>query len=172
MVAITGVCSQADAVLDQCSCFIESVSDDKFAVPSTVLAGGTIGKHIRHTLDHYKALMEGHANSSPVDYDHRTREVPIETDRAAASEAVADLRARIAGLDEQALGKPVCIRVMISADGSETELQSTLARELAFASHHAIHHNAMMKAIAQELAVECSDGFGVAPSTLEYQARS
>ncbi len=172
MAAITGVCCQADAVLDQCACFIESVADDKFSQPSAVLAGGTIGKHLRHTLDHYKALMDGHASNTPVDYDHRTREVPIETDRSAAGEAVAELRARIADLDEQALSSPVRIRVMLTSDGDETELTSTVARELAFASHHAIHHNAMMKAIAMEMDVSCSDCFGVAPSTLEYQARS
>lgn len=172
MSSLSGVRLQADAILDQCSCFIEALSDHAFAQPSTVLAGGTIGKHLRHTLDHYKALIEGHAKSEAVDYDHRTREVPIESDRAAAREAVADLRTRIGNLDEQALASPVQIRVMLTADGTEAELTSTFARELAFASHHAIHHNAMMKAIAQEFDITCTDGFGVAPSTLEYQSRS
>jgi hypothetical protein len=49
-------------------------------------------------------------------------------------------------------------------------LGSTLARELAFASHHAIHHHAMMKAIAQEHGQAAESGFGVAPSTLNHES--
>lgn len=164
----TAVTAQADAILNQCACFIEALPDAAFRQTSEVLGGGTIGKHLRHTLDHYRALIEG--RGSVIDYDRREREVPVERDRAAALEAVESLRARITALDPAALAGPVRIRVMLSSDGSTAELDSTLARELAFASHHAIHHNAMIQAIAAEFGVACGEGFGVAPSTLEHQS--
>lgn len=64
---------------------------------------------------------------------------------------------------------PVRVRVMVSGDGAETELVSSLARELAFATHHAVHHQAMMRAIAGEFGVEASSDFGKAPSTINHE---
>lgn len=170
MSTTTGVTAQADAILAQCACLIEALPDKAFCQTSEVMAGGTIGKHLRHTLDHYRALIEG--RDGVVDYDHRQREVPVERDRSAALEAVETIRTQIADLDAKALAAPVKIRVMLSSDGASTDLTSTVARELAFASHHAIHHSAMIKAIAGECGVSCGEGFGVAPSTLEYQSRA
>jgi hypothetical protein len=49
------------------------------------------------------------------------------------------------------------------------ELVSTLGRELAFATHHAVHHQAMMKAIAFEFGVEVEECFGKAPATVNAE---
>lgn len=163
------VAQQADAILAQCACFIEALPDAAYVTPSNGIKGGTIGKHVRHCLDHYRALIEGHADGRVVEYDHRERNVPIEVDRAQALEAVQSLRLRIGALASDRLNDAVRIRVMLAGDGSEAELGSTLARELAFASHHAIHHHAMMKAIAQEHGQPASSEFGVAPSTLNFE---
>lgn len=171
MTNITGVASQADFMLAQCASFIECVSTEAFARESNFVRGGTIGKHVRHTLDHYRALLDGFDQSTVVDYDHRRRNVPIESDRRLALEAVADIRRRISTLDADALRARVRIRVMLAADGSEAELDSTLARELAFASHHAIHHNALMKTIAAEFEIDTPPEFGMAPSTLNFQTQ-
>ena len=35
--------------------------------------------------------------------------------------------------------------------------------------HHAIHHNAILKAIGLELGFECPEGFGTAPSTINFE---
>ncbi|GAB4385814.1 MAG: hypothetical protein Kow0022_13080 [Phycisphaerales bacterium] len=171
MTNITGVASQADFMLAQCASFIECVPTETFARESDRVRGGTIGKHVRHTLDHYRAILDGFEQSAVVDYDHRRRNVPIESDRRLALEAVAEIRQRIRMLDADALSARVRIRVMLAADGSEAELDSTLARELAFASHHAIHHNALMKAIAAEFEIDTPPEFGVAPSTLNFQTQ-
>ena len=61
------------------------------------------------------------------------------------------------------------VRVMVSAEGAEASLGSTLARELAFAVHHAVHHNAMIASIAGELGIACPAGFGKAPSTANHE---
>ncbi|RMH13190.1 MAG: hypothetical protein D6695_04775 [Planctomycetota bacterium] len=136
------------------------------------MRGGTIGKHLRHTLDHYRALIDGYERAESVDYDRRQRNVPIESDRGAALDAVSELRRRVAALGEEGLRAPVRIRIMLAGDGAEAELDSTVGRELAFASHHAIHHNAMIKTIAAEFGVDTPDEFGVAPSTLNFLGQS
>lgn len=56
-------------------------------------------------------------------------------------------------------------------------LQSTLSRELVFASSHTVHHFALISVIARLQSVEVTSAFGVAPATASYlvqgdQARS
>ncbi len=157
----------ADTLLDQCSLIVDEVSDADFTAPSAVLPGGTIGTHLRHTLDHFAAITS-RETTDPIDYDHRDRGVPVETDRAAAREQIARLRAGIDGLEGTG-GDEVRIRIMLSAEGREAVLRSTVAREVAFATHHGIHHVAMMKAIAREMGIELDADIGKAPSTINYE---
>lgn len=161
------VAAAAAAMLDQCAAFIREVPGDRYVQPSRTLQGGTIGKHVRHTLDHYRAALAG--TEQVIDYDHRERNVPMETEPREALAAIEALRRDLLGLTPAAMGSAVRIRVMIAGDGTEAELGSTLARELAFASHHAVHHHAMLSAIATELGVGTGPEFGKAPSTISYE---
>jgi uncharacterized damage-inducible protein DinB len=162
------VAAAAIAMLDQCAAFV-CAAGAAYADESRILKGGTIGKHVRHTLDHFRAALEGAAAGVVVDYDHRERDVPMETEQAAALEAIAMLRRRLARVVDTELDRPLRVRVLLTADGQEAELRSTLGRELAFATHHAVHHCAMLGAIAAEFAVPTEDGFGKAPSTLKHE---
>jgi uncharacterized damage-inducible protein DinB len=161
------VSEAASALLEQCAAFIQCVPLAAYAAESRTIQGGTIGKHIRHTLDHFRAAMEG-AHGRIIDYDHRQREVPMETEPTEALEAIARLRDQLSMLAAQRLHAPVRIRVMLTGDGVEAELGSTLARELAFATHHAVHHHAMLGAIAAEMGIAIAPGFGKAPSTIRH----
>jgi len=162
------VAATAAALLEQCAGFIESVSDEAYTTSATSIRGGTLGKHVRHVVDHFAAAVDGPRRGEPIDYDHRDREVPMETDRGAAVEAIAGVRSAIEGLDGSRMDEPVRVRVMLDGDGHQAELGSTLARELFFATHHAIHHFAMMRAIAGEFGVDPGDEFGKAPSTISF----
>ncbi|HZW10107.1 MAG TPA: hypothetical protein VFF69_09410, partial [Phycisphaerales bacterium] len=86
----------------------------------------------------------------------------------AARSHIALLRTGVAGL-RGAAGEPVTIRVMLSEDGEEALLESTVAREVAFATHHGVHHVAMMKAIAGEMGIELAADAGKAASTIQYE---
>lgn len=163
------VAGAACAVLDQCARFIGCLPEGCYARESRVLKGGTIGKHVRHTVDHFAAAVGGLDAGEPIDYDHRSREVPMETSPTVAMDAIARLRDRLVALDGPAMGRPVRVRVMVAGDGTEATLDSSLGRELHFAFHHAVHHHAMLKAIAGEFGIEAPSDFGVAPSTVNYQ---
>jgi uncharacterized damage-inducible protein DinB len=161
----------AEAVLSQCQAFVLSVSDASYSTPSSTIRGGTIGKHLRHTLDHFSAVLGVVAEpDQPIDYDARERNVPMETDRRIAITAMSDLRDQLAAAASEGLERTVRVRVMIDAEGRTADLGSTLGRELAFATHHAVHHQAMMKAIATEFGVAVSDQFGKANSTVQFEA--
>lgn len=166
------VCAAAISLLDQCEEFVRLVGAGVYGRDSAVLKGGTIGKHIRHTLDHFRAVLDGAAPGEVVDYDRRERHVPMETDPAAALGAIAALRERLLGVSERDIATAIRVRIMLAGDGSGTELDSTLGRELAFAAHHAVHHHAMLSAIAAEFGVVTAPEFGKAPSTICFERGS
>ena len=160
------------AILAQCAGLLDELDDACYTADSETIKGGTIGKHVRHSLDHFEAAMFGLEHKEIVDYDHRERAVEMETSRAAALGAIGSLRKRIEVLGESDLGTALRIRVMLSGEGAEAVLDSTLGREIFFATHHAIHHHAMIKAIAREHGYEPGDDFGKAPSTINFERTS
>lgn len=167
-----GVVGAALALLEQCDAFIRLLPEQAYTADSATIRGGTIGKHIRHLLDHFDAILVGVEAEAAIDYDHRERDVPMELRPVAALEGIERTRRRLAGLMARPLDGPARIRVMLAADGSEAEFGTTIARELAFATHHAIHHQAMMRAIAQEHGVAPGPDFGKAPSTINHASRA
>lgn len=162
---LAAVVAAADLYLGQCAAFVDRASDEAYRADSRTIVGGTIGKHVRHTLDHFRAALAVTLDGSPIDYDRRERNVAMETDRAAAIEAIREIRADLAALARSSLASPVKVRVMLLADGTEAVLDSTMARELAFAAHHAVHHHAMIRAIGAEVGVRAEEFFGEAAAT-------
>ena len=165
------VAATADAILDQCAGFIGAVPADHYARPAATIAGGPIGQHARHVLDHFRAALTTPA-CDPIDYDCRHRGTRVETEADAALGEINALRAIVQALDEPAMNTQVTTRVMLTGGGETADLRSTLGRAVFFASDDAIHHHAMMKAIGREFGVDAPEGFGTAPSTINYEATS
>lgn len=161
------VLRSARAILEQTREAVRGLSDRAYGTPGS--QGAAIGQHVRHTLDHYRKLLDGFASGGVVEYDRRDRGVAVETDRSAALEAIGSIIAGFDGLDEARLAFPVRVRAMVNGEGDEVEMESTLVRELWFATHHAIHHNALIKGVAAEFGAELPRGFGRAPSTVNFE---
>jgi uncharacterized damage-inducible protein DinB len=159
----------ADTQLQQCELFVRELSDVVYTSESTILPGGTVGKHLRHVVDHYHAIIAGATTSEPVDYDHRLRDVPMEVDRAHALRTLTALRTSLHELSPLGHTAPLHVHVMVAGDGCCATLGTTLGRELAFATHHGVHHQAMMRAIAGEFGVDVPINFGKAPSTINHE---
>ncbi|GAB4515636.1 MAG: hypothetical protein Tsb0013_20200 [Phycisphaerales bacterium] len=158
----------ACALLGQVRSLAGSIDDERYTTPSASMFGATIGAHVRHTLDHFRAALTG-LEGDVVDYDHRDRATAIEQSVDAAIAEIDALAGAIGAIGEEDAARGVTVRVMLSGDGACAELSTTLARELAFAAHHGVHHNAMIKAICCELGVETPEGFGKAPSTIQHE---
>jgi hypothetical protein len=174
------VAAAADHVLAQCAGLVRRVNANAMTAPSRVLPGGTLGKHVRHMVDHFAAAaelgcrgaasgVEGNGQGECVDYDHRARNVPMESDPGIALDVIEQVRGRIREASRASLDAPVRIRMMLSGAGDRAEMVSSVGRELAFATHHAIHHQAMLRAIAAEQGVELDADFGKAPGTLHHE---
>lgn len=166
---ITAVPEMARAILRQCAETLDRFSDEQYAAPAPDGSGGSVGKHVRHALDHFRALLE-HPEDA-IDYDRRDRGVPVETDRSVARDEIERLGEAAGGLSEVDLYRDVSVRVMLDGAGTTTSLPSTLGRELFFAVHHAIHHHAMIRSLACGMGVELCCAFGKAPSTLDHERR-
>ena len=168
--ATARVRAAAVALLDQIAASVAALDAGVYARPENSGGGATIGKHVRHALDHYAALLERDPGpGGTVAYDRRVRGGSVETDPDAAAARALELRARIDDLGDGGMGAEVRIGVLMSPDDPEVELRSTLVRELAFVCHHATHHLAMIKPLARESGIELPAELGRAPSTVAHE---
>ncbi len=163
------IAASALAILVQCDELLNRVDDHAYVQPCNLMGGSTIGQHLRHTLDHYTAISGANA-AEPIDYDHRVRGGDIETNRAAARACIETIVKFIQSLELEEMENDVSICIMVSSDGKLADARSSLARELAFATHHAVHHNAMIASIARAANLNLSAEFGKAPSTINYES--
>ncbi|KAG7373595.1 hypothetical protein IV203_034319 [Nitzschia inconspicua] len=176
--------------------FGDDAAKDCYQQPCRIV-GASIGQHVRHSMDHIELATKmaiqctkagcndgGRGDSSinqrQIHYDLRQRGGSDEYD-------INDAEARIRQVqhliqheavrpdDDDYSFKPHAISAyfMLSGDGDEFRLPSTIYRELGFAAHHAIHHMAMVKVIAQETFQLSPErlplNFGKAPSTINFE---
>jgi hypothetical protein len=126
---------------------------------------GSIGGHVRHCLDHVRALELG-IERGLVDYDARRRDPNIETEREAAVLSLMAAASRLLGVPDDALRRVVVVRSLVTTGGPVLEAASSVARELAFVISHTIHHNAQIALLAHRVgSSRLPRRFGVAPST-------
>ncbi len=158
-------------ILQECATLLATLPTSVFTASSRLLPGGTVGKHVRHLLDHVHAPIDALGTPNRViDYDHRERDTAVESNLLVAIGVIDRLERRLDGLDESAAGQPVRVRAMLSAQGETVTRASTLGREIAFALHHALHHQAMLAAICREHGLAIDPSFGIAPSTAAHEA--
>ncbi|KAG0307433.1 hypothetical protein BGZ98_000283 [Dissophora globulifera] len=158
-----------------------------YTKPSALACQGTIGKHVRHLHDHFRLLLSTYPPSKGlpadqewcVDYDQRSREVPMETDIDFAISEMKRLRVILEqcqhseNTKEQQhplssdLSRTVTLRATVDPLHPPISFQTTFGRELWFCSLHAVHHFAMIKVICGEFGMPLTEGFGLAPSTLK-----
>lgn len=140
----------------------------------------SIGQHVRHSMDHLERAAHAATNAEEreIHYDVRTRGVADENDMDAAASRILRVEAQLEGVTSNpayisVTSHPIRACFMLSGDSElEYNLPSTVARELGFAAHHAIHHLAMVRIIATKTVglsdLELPQDFGRAPSTVNY----
>uniref|UniRef100_A0A7S4NEP6 Uncharacterized protein n=1 Tax=Odontella aurita TaxID=265563 RepID=A0A7S4NEP6_9STRA len=161
------------------------------------IVGASIGQHFRHSMDHIEIAALVAAESSPpcpkealkpieLHYDLRVRGGTLEKDMELSINRITSVidvlhslsNSCIEGTNEVSVAMvPVHAHFFLSSDQAfEEPLPSTVARELGFAAHHAIHHMAMVKIISLQSCglheSDLPDHFGRAPSTIKYDGHS
>ena len=159
------------AILDELRSVLGALSSADYTTRmGPTFANASIGGHVRHCLDHARALIDGRI-AGTIDYDHRERGTAIESDPAAAAMELDRLIDSTRGLAGIEADEPVGVAVMPTRDGEASVLSSTLARELAFVLSHTIHHNATIRGMAVAAGHAVPSSFGYAPSTLAHKDR-
>lgn len=121
------------------------------------------GGHMRHIIDHYKALQLG-VESGVIDYDVRSRGSQVQFDPQAALKALQDIKLWLIELDSEVLSTFVKLSTEVSIKQSLVQLvDTTIARELIFVGSHAVHHFAMIARLSQD--ENLPNQFGIAPAT-------
>lgn len=152
-------------LLDDVASLVATMDTTAYATSSVPGVSGSIGKHVRHLLDHVGALLEA-GGASVVDYDRRQRGGPVESDPAEALATLFRLQRALESLPGRQQDEYVRVRIQLDADGASMTSWSTLGRELAFVINHTIHHQALIALlVATADRLMLPSRFGMAPST-------
>ncbi len=164
------ILNAALAVLAQGELLATTVSPEDYSRKSAIAFNASIGGHYRHCLDHFTSLIDG-VEKREINYDHRERDARIETDPAFALKITRQLRHSLEQLPVELLHAPVLARCEVSYEkGSSPRAASTLSREVVYAIAHAVHHFALIAVMARLMEINLPAHFGVAPSTVAWQA--
>src|SRR5688500_7088907 len=100
----------------------------------------SIGAHIRHNLDFVNALLRG-VDRRRIDYNARTRDRRLETDREYAIKQLQIACLRLRNITTGIRAHLVMVRSEIDLDVWHA---SSVSRELEFLHSHSIHHYALV----------------------------
>jgi uncharacterized damage-inducible protein DinB len=130
----------------------------------------SLGKHVRHIIEHYDALLAG-AEVGSIDYEARQRDERLEAEPVTAAVRIAEISTALPRLGTY---RTATLRVRYPVEGARSSLSlaTSLSRELAFLTSHTVHHMALLGLMAESLGVAQPEGFGVHPSTLRHWRRN
>lgn len=146
---------------------ISGLSDAQYTLKPVGNVDGSIGGHVRHCLDHVRAVI-GALDSGAIDYDKRRRGTAVETSRCCGLAEIDELVAEITALLPDAMDRTLSMSVMMSSGEAPIEVTTTVGREMAFVLSHTVHHNALIAAMVRTLGGTLPERFGYAPATVRH----
>ena len=154
-------------ILRQLADLLKQIRDQDFVRPASTLSDSTIGQHLRHTIEFFLCLEKGY-DEGVINYDKRSRDKLIETDRLVALSAIERIRLFVERIHE----KPLRLEVGYDVTSDNfVAVETTALRELVYNIEHAVHHMAIIKIGVREIAtyIDLSPEFGIAASTIRYK---
>lgn len=130
------------------------------------VASSSIGKHVRHILDHLLAYQKG-VESGCLDYNVRNRQTELESQPGLATAHLKEFLHWLECAPEDSFELSVVSEVS-TRSSFNVQLQSNSHRELVYLVNHSYHHIALATAVARSLNVATPDRLGVAPATATY----
>lgn len=133
-----------------------------FTNPCEALSNATIGQHTRHIIELYQCLIEGYP-AGKINYDDRKRNPLYENDIPAAIKVIREIQENLEQPDKD-------VNIFCGTNDNSVCIESNYYREVLYNLEHCIHHQALIKvALLSIKNINIADGFGVAPSTLQYR---
>ncbi|CZF80925.1 hypothetical protein GCE9029_02287 [Grimontia celer] len=143
---------------------LHQLSDEQYNFVAAPYLQSSIGQHMRHILDVVHA-----ASAQEIDYDVRRRAHPVETDKEIAISEWRHLCEWLESLCEADMDAAIDVRHEVSLNRqAAAKSASTLGRELAFVSSHAVHHFALIRVSLSAQNISVAETFGLAPATLSH----
>jgi len=142
---------------------IEPLAPETFRA-RTSRVSGSVGEHVRHSLDHASALLEIRS-AAALTYDARLRGTRVETDPVFAADAIVRVCVALEDLDDLPFDRPVRLRAVAEEGGGAEDVVSTVGREVAFVIQHTIHHCALIAVLLEGCGITAPARFGYAPTT-------
>jgi hypothetical protein len=160
------------AIVSQALDLLDGISLSEYQQKFPPHFPNSIGSHVRHIIDHFLALINGHGKGH-VDYNKRHRHNKVEQFPCEAIEALETIAHWLNNLPEHLLDNPLSVicEVDVSSTHSVTS-SSSLGRELVFVSSHAIHHYALIRIMCSMQNIQVPDFFGFAPATISHINKS
>lgn len=159
------------AFLDQAAAFSEKTSSTHWQTPCAAFRNSSLGQHLRHTLEHVEALLEGLPEGC-IDYDARKRDEVIEREPELAADRCRQLKQLLASSSITfSTEDEITVRATSEKGEEAAGRRSTIGRELQFLVSHTVHHFAIMAGICHGLGIQTTEDFGIAPSTLKHRAQ-
>jgi uncharacterized damage-inducible protein DinB len=132
----------------------------------------TIGGHVRHIIEHYRAFLDG-LRQRAIDYEKRARDPRIEQEPAHALAALQRIDGELGALDAALHADAFAVTAEYGDDAdAPPRAASSALRELEFLLSHTVHHHALIAVICHLHGHATPADFGVAPSTLRHQQRT
>ena len=145
---------------------LDALSDAEYADPRGRWA--PVGAQYRHVLDHYASWIQG-LPEGRVDYDDRSRDPRLESDRGFARSRTLECLDALAGLEAHP-DRPVLVQMHCGGEDPAPDWrESSAGRELQFLCSHTVHHFALIQLLLEGSGVTLDPEFGTAPSTLAWQ---
>jgi len=161
----------AVAILAQGEDLLRTLPVEAYTRRVPLVFNACIGGHYRHCLDHFTSLLWG-LDADAVDYDHRERDVRIESQPEFALKLTQEIRSRMEQFPLSVLDTRIAARCEVSyAQGDSPMTNSTVGRELVYCIAHAIHPFALISVMARLMDARLPELFGVAPSTVRHQSK-
>lgn len=155
------------ALLEQLFDLVGALTDDAYARKPVGVVDSSVGGHVRHNLDHVRALLAGLAKGE-VCYDRRDRGTAVERDRVAALDAILAVRRDLEAYPWGSGPSFLTVSTLVAPDLPPQRVVSTVGRELAFVVSHTIHHNALIAVLVKLLGASVPADFGYAPATVVH----
>lgn len=154
--------------VQQAKDFLSELTQQSYQAVSQPYVSSSAGSHMRHIADHYLALKAG-LIEGVVNYNTRNRSAEMESCPDAALKVWQDIELWLKEISELQADMPLLVICETSVKTTtNAQTQSTLARELAFVSSHAVHHFSLLAVINSLLGLQSETNFGVAPNTATY----
>lgn len=155
-------------ILDQLADLVKQIREQDFSRPIETLSSSTVGQHLRHTLEFFTCLEHG-CSQGLVNYDKRSHDKIIESDKYVALSTIARIKDFVASQAED-----VKLKLEVGYDLKREQfvaIDTNFTRELVYNIEHAVHHMALIKIGVKEVAtyVDLPLDFGIAASTIRYK---